>query len=89
MPPESEMVQGGPEVGGEGIPRLGRQVGEGFPPCVGSAEARDGGESEAGGVKLACGRVEGEATVEVFGSLVVEGSVCVGEEPEGDPFVDG
>ncbi|KAJ1164561.1 hypothetical protein NDU88_004997 [Pleurodeles waltl] len=89
LPPECEVVLGGPEFGGEGIPCLGRQVGEGFPTCRGAADARDGGESVVGRAKLTGGCVETEAEVEVFGSLVVEGFVCVGEESEGDPFVDG
>ncbi|KAJ1214689.1 hypothetical protein NDU88_002307 [Pleurodeles waltl] len=55
----------------------------------GAADARDGGESEVGGAKRTGGSVEAEAAVEEFGSLVVEGFVCVGEESEGDPFVDG
>ncbi|KAJ1145723.1 hypothetical protein NDU88_012007, partial [Pleurodeles waltl] len=62
--PESGVVLGGPEAGGEGVPGLGRQEGERSPTRRGAAGARDGSKCEASGAEGAGGDVEAEASVE-------------------------
>ena len=50
---------------------------------------RDVSKQESGCAKVSDGCVEVDAAVEVGGSKVVEGSVCVCEELEECMFVDG
>ncbi|KAJ1165523.1 hypothetical protein NDU88_005950 [Pleurodeles waltl] len=85
---EGEVFGYGAKVTGQGVPGLRCQKREGFSSGGGFADAGNGCQGLTGGAQSARRSVEGDAGVDEFGSEVVEGFVCVGEESEGDPLVD-
>ncbi|KAJ1157764.1 hypothetical protein NDU88_010464 [Pleurodeles waltl] len=88
LPSEGEVFGYGAKVTGQGVPGLRCQKREGFSSGGGFADAGNGCQGLTGGAQSARRSVEGDAGVDEFGSEVVEGFVCVGEESEGDPLVD-